>query len=613
MFRKFICIFLFITGYIFAQSFNASVSSTRVGAGDQFQIAFTFEGEDINSLKGFTPPNFGDFLVLSGPNQSTSMQIINGAVSASISYSYYVQPRNTGTFTIGSASVNYKGTTYKTDPLKIEVVKGSTRNQNNPRAQQQDQSVSTKEISDNLFIRASADKQKAYKGEQVTVTYKLYTRLNIASQMSISKLPQYQGFWAEELETSNNISFTTEVVDGKQFRVGVLKRVALFPTENGQLSVTPFELKVPVLVQKKRNRGSGSIFDDFFNDPFFSRGETVEYNAKSNTIKIDVQPLPGNAPASFSGAVGEFTMNSQLNTTKTKTNEPISLKLDISGSGNIQLLNVPEVNLPSGFEKYEPKTSEQVNRTGRVSGKKSIEYLLVPRTAGEKEIAPLEFTYFNPAKKSYVTLHTPSYTIRVDQGAGDSRAIYAGKEGVKQLGNDIRYIKTSIGGLDKKGEIVLYSVGFWVAAVVPLFAAAGLISWKVRNNKLSGDVQLMRYTKAQKMARAKLKKAKLLMEQNKQDDFYAEISQALFGYLEDKLHIPKADFTVDRAVTELEAHNVNAALTDRFRYCAERTDYIRFAPPSDFASDMNDIYNQSANVIVELEKSFHNGRNKSNV
>jgi hypothetical protein len=610
MFRKIIYILILAACSLLAQSFNASVSSTKIGLSDQFQVSFTFQGQDINSIKGFTPPNFSNFMVLSGPNQSTSMQIINGAVSASISFSYYVQPKSMGSFTIGSASISYKGNALKTDPIKIEVTKGSP--QANTQNQKQDQSVSDKEIAENLFIRASADKQKAYKGEQVTVVYKLYTRLNIASQMSISKLPQYQGFWAEEIETSNNITFTTEVVNGKQYRVGILKRVALFPTENGQLSVTPFELHVPVLVQKKRKSGSGSIFDDFFNDPFFSRGETVEYDAKSNTIKIDVQPLPGNAPASFSGAVGEFTMNSQLNTTKTKTNEPVSLKVDISGSGNIQLLNVPEINLPSGFEKYEPKTNEEVNRTGRVSGKKSIEYLIVPRTAGEKEIAPLEFSYFNPAKKAYVTLHTPSYTIKVEQGAADSRS-YAGKEGIKQLGNDIRFIKMTVSDLDKKNENILNSPGFWIAAIIPLFGAAGLINWKVRNNKLSGNVQLLRYTKAQKIARTKLKKAKQLMEQNKQTDFYAEISQALFGYLEDKLHIPKADFTIDRAVSELQSAKVEQSLTDQFRYCAERTDYIRFAPPADAAADMSDIYNQSANVIIELEKSFHTLRNGSNV
>jgi hypothetical protein len=608
MFRKFFLLFILAAGNLLAQSFNASVSSTRIGLSDQFQVSFTFEGQDINSIRGFTPPNFGNFLVLSGPNQSTSMQIINGAVSASISFSYYLQPRNMGSFTIGSAAINYKGTSYKTNPVKIDVTKGST--QNSPQNQKQEAAVSDKEIAENLFIRASADKQKAYKGEQVTVTYKLYSRLTLGSQMAISKLPQYQGFWAEELETSNNITFTTETVNGKQYRVAVLKRVALFPTENGQLSVTPFELKVPVIIQKKR-KSSGSIFDDFFNDPFFSRGETVEYNAKSNTIKIDVVPLPGNAPASFNGVVGNFTMNSQINTTKTKTNEPVSLKVDISGAGNIQLLNIPELNLPSGFEKYEPKTNEEVNRISTVTGKKSIEYLIVPRTAGEKEIPPLEFTYFNPAKKAYVTLHTPSYTLKVEQGANDSR-MYAGKEGIKQLGNDIRFIKTSVSDLDKKSDSLLNSAGFMIAAILPLFAAAGLISWKIKNNKLAGNAQLLRYTKAQKMARTRLKKAAKLMEQNKQTEFYAEISQALFGYLEDKLHIPKADFSIDRAVSELQSSNIDQALSGQFRYCAERTDYIRFAPPADAAADMSDIYNQSANVIVELEKSFHTLRNGAN-
>ncbi|MFO7445934.1 MAG: BatD family protein [Ignavibacteriaceae bacterium] len=585
-----------------AQSFTASASSTRVGEADQFQVSFTFEGNDINGLKDFSPPNFGHFLILSGPNQSSSMQIINGAVSASITYTYYLQPRSAGNHTIGSASINLKGTVYNTEPFKIEVVRGSI--QSAPGKQKQSEpAISTKEIAENLFIRASADKNRAYKGEQVTVTYKLYTRLNIASQMSVSKLPQYQGFWAEELETSSNISFTTEMVNGKQFRVGVLKRVALFPTETGELSVTPFELNVPVMIQKKR-RG-GNIFDDFFNDPFFSRGETIEYDAKSNTIKIDVQSLPlDDAPASFSGAVGNFNMNSQINTTKTKTNEPVSLKIDISGTGNIQLLNIPEIELPSGFEKYEPKTAEQVNRSSRVSGKKSIEYLLVPRTAGEKEIPPVEFSYFNPDKRSYVTLTTPSYTIRVEQGERDAQSAYAGKENVKELGNDIRYIKTSAGSISKKGEIVLYQYGFWVATFLPLFAAAGLVAWKRRDEKLSGNVQLMRYTKAQKVARARLKKAKQLMEAKKETEFYAEISQALFGYLEDKLRMPKADFTVERAVDELRHRRVNESLINEFKFCAERTDYIRFAPAGNVVAAMNEIYNQSANVIIELEKSF---------
>ncbi len=600
--KKIFLIVILLQTISLAQSFNASVSSTKVGISDQFQVSFTFEGDDINSLKNFSPPDFKNFLVLSGPNQSTSMQIINGAVSASLTYSYYLQPRDVGNFTIGSASISFKGTTYKSDPIKIEVVKGSLQQQNVQR-QQRDQSVSNEEIAENLFVRASADKQRAYKGEQITVTYKLYTRLTIASQMSISKLPQYQGFWAEELETSNNISFTTEVVNGKQFRVGILKKVALFPTEAGQLSITPFELNVPVLIRKKSR--SGSIFDDFFNDPFFSRGETVEYNAKSNTIKVEVLPLPDeNVPPSFNGAVGSFLLNHSINTTETKTNEPVSIKLDISGSGNIKLLNVPEIVLPSGFEKYEPKTSEQINRNGKISGRKSIEYLLVPRTAGEKEIPPISFSFFDPSKKDYVTLSTPSYTIKVEQGETSNTVVYSGKEDVKQLGDDIRYIKTTVDDLDKKSEIVLYQFGFWTAAILPLFAAAGLIAWKRKEDKLSGDTQLMRYSRAQKIARTRLKKAKQLLQANKETEFYAEISLALSGYLEDKLRMPKSEFSIEKAAEELRNRNVNEALINQFKICAEKTDYIRFAPAHDGLAEMNNIYNQSAEVIIELEKNF---------
>lgn len=249
------CFFL-LSINLAAQNFTASVNRNPVGENERFQLSFTFSGEDINSLANFIPPAFNDFHVLSGPNQSTSMQIINGAVSASKTLSYYLQPSKTGTFTIGSASIEYKGTKYKSEPIKIEVVKGNSTAKSNI----DDNSVSDKDIAENLFIKATVDKRKVYQGEQVTVTYKLYTRLNIAAQMSVSKLPSYQGFWAEELETSNTIMFSTENIKGKRFRVGILKKVALFPSQSGELSITPLELKVPVQIEKRR---TGNIFDDF--------------------------------------------------------------------------------------------------------------------------------------------------------------------------------------------------------------------------------------------------------------------------------------------------------------------------------------------------------------
>lgn len=588
---------------LFGQSFRASVNFTTVALNDKFEVSFTFEGQEMNATKNFTPPDLNkDFLVLSGPNQSTSMQIINGVVSSSISYSYYLQPRNIGKYNIGSAKILYKDQEYKTEPIKIDVVAGTPKPKQN---EQSNDNVSEKEIAENLFIKANVDKQRVYKGEQVTVTYKLYTRLDIAAQMSVSKLPSYQGFWAEELETSPNISFSTEVIDGKQFRVGVIKKAALFPTQVGELALTPFELKVPISIKKKKR--TGNVFDDFFDDPFFGRRETYEYTARSNTIKIISISLPSeNVPKDFSGAVGEFSMNAKVDKPQVKANEPISLKMEISGTGNFQLINIPEVKLPNGFEKYEPKVADQINRSNKITGKKTIEYLLVPRVAGKMVIPPIAFSYFNPTSKSYVTLNSNSFTIEVMKGDGSGDYAGISQEDIKVLGNDIRFIKTDFGSIEKKEKLNLFSYTFWAAVGFPLLALLGLITWKKRDDKLSGNLQLLRYQKAQKMAKSRLKLAKNLMTESHHADFYTEVSRALFGYLEDKLHIPKSEFSLDLALQKLQEKNVKREIIDNLKYCAEKCEYIRFAPEEKGIEVMNQIYKNSANVIIELEKILSN-------
>ena len=531
------------------------------------------------------------------------MQIINGAVSASLSYTFYLQPRNLGKYTIGSATIKYKGTPYKTDPITIQVEKGSSGSAAQQNNNQNSSGVSTEEIAKNVFVRATADRLKAYMGEQVTVTYKLYSRLSIASQMSISKLPQYPGFWAEEMETPNNISFTTETYQGKKYRVGVLKKVALFPTQTGELNVTPFELDVPVQVQKKRR--SNNVFDDFFNDPFFGVGQTIDFTAKSNSLKIKVQPLPSaSVPDSFNGAVGEFSMDSQINKRSTKTNEPVTMKLTISGTGNISLLDMPKINLPAGFEQYEPKVNEQVNRSGRISGKKTAEYLIVPRDAGKKEIPPVKFSYYDINKKSYVTLSTPAYSLNVEQGTSANSQEYAGKEDVKMLGEDIRYIKTDTESLHRTGGFILNGFGFWAAVGFPFIIGFGLVVWKRREDKLAGNVQLMRYQRAQKVARLRLKKAKSLMDAGDHNAFYSEISLALFGYLEDKFHIPKSELSVDRASSELQKRGLESELIAEFERVANKCEFIRFAPKESETEAVAEMYDELSHVITEIEKSL---------
>jgi hypothetical protein len=597
--------FIFSLGLInqsFAQQFVASVEEIDATVNEPFQVSYTFSGSSINNLSNFSPPSFENFMILSGPNQSTSIQIINGSQSASITYSFVLQAKSVGTYTIGSASISQSGKTYNSNSLVIPVRKGQPKNQQ----QKNNNEISEAEIAKNLYVRAIVDKTKPYKGEQVTVTYKLYTRLSIASQMGVNKLPQYQGFWAEELETTGNINFATEIVGGQQFRVGVLKKVALFPTQTGSLEVTPFELAVPVQIQKQKS--GKSVWDDFFGDPF-GRSEIYEFNAKSNVVKIDVQPLPDGQPESFKGAVGDFSFEAKLNNTTVKSNEPLTLNVNISGSGNIKLLDMPEINLPNGFEKYDPKINEQINRKGIVSGSKSGEYLFVPRVVGTREIPPMEFSYFNPSQKKYFTLKSQQFTIDIKPGDKQASTEFVGKEDVKELGTDIRFLKTSFEDVKKKEEYIINSTGFIVVGAFPFVLSLILIGWKRKYDKLHGNVVLLRYQKAQKIAKTRLKTAKKLMDSQNHKEFYTELSSALFGYLEDKLHIPKSEFTVERAADELNKRNISIELVADLKAGAEKCEFVRFAPGAEKSTAMQEMFDQIADVIINLEKNILVKRN----
>jgi hypothetical protein len=438
---------LFLSFNVYAQKFTATADRSLIGQFDRIQIYFTFDGVDINGVSNFRQSGFGGLKVLSGPNQSTSMQIANGNVSGSMVFSYIIQPTGIGEFIISAASVDYKGKTYHTDPLKIKVEKGTPQ-------QQKDNSggYSQQELAKNVFIVAEANKTKVQLGEQITVTYKLYTKLNIASPQ-ITKMPTYEGFWAEEVGPLQNMNFEVSMFKGERYRVAKIKQVALFPSKTGTLTVTPFELNVPVVVKKKKT--GNDVFDEFFNDSFFGRTETVEFQARSNTLKVDVEPLPQNAPSSFNGAVGSFDIKGEVDKHNVVTNESLTLRLSINGTGNIKLLKVPEPTLPTGFDKYEPKTVENINRGAQISGQKIIDYLIIPRSAGEKEIPSVEFTYYNPAARKFVTLKTAPFKINVRQGVGGNETASSGfsKEDVKLLSEDIRYIKTSGFDLETRHEI----------------------------------------------------------------------------------------------------------------------------------------------------------------
>ncbi|HEX7358825.1 MAG TPA: BatD family protein, partial [Ignavibacteriaceae bacterium] len=398
-----------------------------------------------------------------------------------------------------------------------------------------------------------------------------------------------------------NISFTREVVDGKQYNVGLLKRAALFPNQTGKLEITPFQLTIPIQIQKKKN--PNNVWDDFFGDPF-GRSEIVEYQAKSNTLKVDVMPLPeSNKPTSFRGAVGKFDFTASMDKSRASTNEPISLKLNISGTGNIKLLEMPPFELPNGFEKYDPKIDEQINRSGKISGVKKGEYLLIPRVAGTRVIPPIEFSYFDPEKKSYQTIASKSFNIAIEQGQ-TSASDFSDQQNVEQLESDIRFIKNDFSDIEKKSDILLFKPRFWIASIAPLLAAFVLIGWKRKQDKLSGNQQLLRYSKAEKIARNRFKKAKKFMEQKNIELFYSEISQALFGYLEDKFHIPKSEFTLDRAADELIKRDIRSDLVEKMKTNAQKCEFIRFAPGTNPSKAMTEMYDSFSAVVIDIERSI---------
>jgi hypothetical protein len=524
------------------------------------------------------------------------MQFINGQMSGSVSFTYYLYTRQTGRFTIAPATIEYKGTTLKTQPLQIEVTQGK------PQAQGKEPDNS-QNVADNLYIRAIADKQRVRQGEPVTVTYKLYTRLQV-SGYDIAKAPVYQGFWAEEVEQLKQPVVSTETVDGKQFRVATIRKTALFPTQSGRLTISPLEVRCAFQLASRKK--TNDPFDSFFNDPFFSRTQTVEQDLKSNALAVTVDALPGVPPAGFTGAVGRFSFSASVDKKEVKTGDPITLRLTISGAGNVKLLTPPKPELPSDFEAYDPKISEEVTRDGGViRGKKTAEYLVIPRNAGDRAIEPIAFSYFDLDRNVYTTVRSMRFDFKVIPGKDMSGgAAIASKSNIQLLGEDIRFLKLSLGEVHNVGESV-FSSGFLLACfVLPPIVFFAAFAYRKREERLSGKVDQLRFAKAGREASKRLKVARKILSQGNTESYHAEVSKAILGYLEDKLHISKASLTMDEAARLLDQRGVAAETIASLRGCLERAEFARFAPASDTRAARTEILDTATTIINSIERSL---------
>jgi len=584
-------------------------SSSSVRVGDQFKVVYTLNTQG----KDFRCPAFEGFSVLSGPNpsSSTNVSIVNGKVSRTVttSYTLYLQAAKEGDYNFKPATVIVGDETYESKPLNIKVVKGTPSS--GQQSGQQSRGGQTSITSQDVFLRTNINKQNPYLGEEVIITYKIYTRFPIP-QYNIAKYPSYSGFWTHDLlEDNQQIKQYNETLNGVQYLVAELKKVATFPIKSGKLTIQPLEIDAVVQVKSNNSsrRTNDPFFDSFFNDSFFGGGyQNIEVHLNSNKLDIDVKALPlEDKPVEFGGAVGKYSLKSNIDKTNVKTNEAINLKYTVWGQGNIKLIEVLNITFPPDFEVYDPKITSNINKsTEGVSGVKTFEYLLIPRNPGNFKIKPIKFCYFDPSQGKYVTTQTAEYVINVERGEGSSDGtVYNGttKEDIQYINQDIRYIKIPPFLLKKNNTYLFYSAKYFIIlGVILLLFIISLIVWNYTKKRRS-DVVMVRTRQATKVARKRLKTALNFMKSQNEKAFFNEVSHALWGYLSDKFHIPRSDLSMDSVKDALLSKEVNEDIIDEFLSVLNNCEFARFAP-GDKAQNMSNIYKQALDVISKTESEL---------
>ena len=590
----------------------------QVFVGERFQVVFEANAEGRN----FQAPSFEGFNVVGGPFTSTSssIQMVNGSISRTTrnSYTFALQAFQEGTFRIGSASLTINGDKVSSEPFEIKVLPddgshaysggssggGASSNQGQSQQNTNDPQVSGKD----LFLRCIPSKKSVYVGEQVVLTYKLYTKVPVSS-VSLSKVPSYAGFWTKDISDNNGtLKQSSEYVNGIEYTTAEIQKVIIVPQRSGKFTIDPMTMECVAQIRTQRNNSrSMDPFEAFFNDPFFSRNITnVQKELSSQSFSIEAKSLPENGkPASFAGAVGNYKFTSSIDKTELSTNEAVTVTLTVSGSGNIELLQMPEPVFPPDFEVYDPKitTSTDVNSQG-MTGTKKAEYLAIPRRAGNFSIPPVEFSFFNPSSESYQTLYSEPYELSVVKGKeteGDGGVYASNQEGIKYLGSDVRHIMNDGAQLKPKHTTFFASPIYFAILLGLLVVFMALLFILKKRADLAKDTAANRNRKADKVARGRLKNAYQYLKAKDQDKFYVEMSQALWGYIADKLGIERSKLSMDTVSETMKEKNVPDELTQQFVDTLNSCEFARFAPGS-AEEKMDDLYQRGINVISKAEK-----------
>lgn len=600
----------------FADEVSLRVSApSTVEVGGKFRVQFTVNTQNVSH---FSAPDFKGFEVIYGPATSSqsSFQMINGRTSqsSSIIYTYVLLAGNSGTFTIGSASVQVDGKTVKSKPVQVRVLSGgaggaggssnggSSNGGGNYGGGQSSSapSASSSNISaKDLFMTATASRTSVHEQEAILLTYKIYTLVDL-TQLD-GKLPTLDGFQIQEIPLPRTKEFSIEQYNGRNYRTVTWSQYLLFPQKSGKLTIPSITYEGVVIT---RNRNLDPI-EAFFNGQ--SGYSEVKRKITTPTLTINVSPLP-NKPEGFSGAVGKFSVSSSISTKEVDANEAVTLKISVRGSGNMKLISTPEVQFPKDFETYDAKVNDnfQLTRSG-LSGSKDFEYLFVPRHPGTYEIPASEFIYFDTESRSYKTIKTEAYTLKVNKGkggAGQSVSNYSGQQqDVQQLNQDIRFIKKGDVDLHQPGDTFFGTWKCWAAYILPflLFVIAMVLGRK--QMKANANVAHLRGKKANKVALKRMKTAKKLLDAHDTGKFYDEVLRALWGYVGDKFNMSQESLNKENIEQSLTSRQVPDEQIQQFMKVLNDCEFARYAP-GDVNENMENVYNSAISAISKMEDNL---------
>lgn len=578
-----------------AQSMSVSVPS-HVSVGENFRLSYTINTQEVENFRAGNIPEAIE--VIAGPYTSSqsSFQMVNGhtSSSSSVTYTYTLYASKNGTYTIPAAHARINGRIISSRAVKVTV--SGTARQSNGAPQMHDDYAGEAQMrktgsrisGNDLFIKVSANKRRVHEQEPILLTYKVYTLVDL-TQLE-GNMPDLTGFHTQEVKLPQQKNFHVEKVNGKNYRCVTWSQYVMYPQVTGKLEIPSITFK-GIVVQQNR---AVDPFEAFFNGG--SGYVEVKRNIVAPRLTVQVDPLP-KRPSDFTGGVGKFNLSASVNHTEVKAGEPISMRVVVGGIGNLKLIKEPYVAFPKDFDKYDAKITDKTKLTENgVEGNMIYDILVVPRNQGQYEIPPIKFTYYDTGQNAYRTIKTQAFKINVKKGDGKGSSV----EDYRQEENDIRGLKQQKVRMHRVDEFFFGSIQYWVSLLVPLLAFIILLVVFRKRALDHADIVKMRGKKANKVATKRLKKARNLMEQNKQAEFYDEVLHALWGYVGDKLNMPVEKLARENIADNLQQQSVDGKTIDTFISALDECEFERYAP-GDPSGNMNKTIDSAMTAIMEIE------------